>query len=106
MSERARTCGQDINARHQSALDVFARNLACGMRAPPSATGPANIGVLLQLPEQRRGWLRCLAWNLRLSEGDIVAAAAGWWRVGGSLPGSTAVADHLRQPASTHDPPS
>ena len=106
MSERARTCGQDINALYQSALDVFARNLACGVRAPPSATGPANIGVLVRLPEQRRGWLRCLAWNLRLSEGDIVAAAAGWWRVGGSLPGSTAVADHLRQPASTHDPPS
>jgi hypothetical protein len=106
MRDRALTSGQDINALYQNALDVFARNLTCGVRMPLSATGSANLGVLIQLPEERRGWLRRLALRLSLSEGDVVAAAAEWWLGGGVVPRPSTIAERPSHPSSTHDPPS
>ena len=106
MWERALTGGQNINALYQNALDVFARNLTCGVRMPLSATGSTNFGVLIGLSAERRGWLRRLSSRLNLSEGDIVAAAAEWWLAGGVIPRPWAIAEGPSHPSSTHDPPS
>jgi hypothetical protein len=105
MAERARATRQNTSELYETALCAFARNLACGVRLPLAVAATGLVGVYVQLPAERRRWLRRLSSRLSLSESDIVAAAADWLLAGGSLPTPAAVYDRSRQPASTHDPP-
>lgn len=106
ISERSRADGRDTSALYQTALKGFARSLALGVRLPLSRSEFADVSVLVQLPAGQREWLRRLSSRLRLSEGDIVAAAADWWLSGGTPPRPTAVSEGLSRPLRAHHPPS